>query len=241
MAGKRPVNLPRTPLNGPLAADINLLDPTVRGGKVPSKGQQTDEENTASRTDDDGELYGYEDSGEGFDGEDSDDDGQYPPTLTDRIVSGVSTALSMLLLGGSVVFWWVLLRHLISSPFNLADPVLMRLLLISCALCPLAATVVQKLLRRPINIERWLISMCVSGVLATLVVTFTKLVIWHQPFSFSDLSVMLCCSVSGCALPAALYMGIRWLLERFAEKSAVSAGDWEQIKRDVSSLSDFDL
>ena len=222
-----PKHIPN-PAARPLSADVSLL------------GLDADELSSEARA-----LS--EPAANGFEEDDSilpfaDDDSGSQLSFPEKIINYVTLGLTLLLLGGSFVFWWVIVRYLIVSPYMLADPTQMRVLMISCAAFPAVVTAVQWLLRRKLDAERWLICMCISGALATLTITITQLIIRSVELSFSELGVIACCAVSGCALPSISFIGIRRLIERNRAKNTRTAGsDWAKVKRDVSSISDFDL
>ena len=163
------------------------------------------------------------------------------PPLLERIIEYTSAALSVFMLGASLVFWYVILRFLLRSPYALADPTQMMILLAGCALFPAAVALIQHRLRRPVTAERWLICLCLSGALTTLLTVISQTLIRHAGYSLSDLPLTLCCAVSGCALPAALFLGLRLLVIRFSSYLRFeNAKRWEVVRRDVLSLTDFD-
>ena len=179
---------------------------------------------------------GYPD-GDGYRGEDY--FGDKPPML-ERLIGYTSSALSVFMLGASLVFWYVMLRYLLRSPYALADPPQIRVLLAGCALFPAAVALVQHRLRRPVSAERWLICLCIAGALTTLLVIVTQTLVRHAGYTISELPLTLCCAVSGCALPAALFLGLRMLIFRFRRYLRIENGrNWETVRRDVLSLTDF--
>ncbi len=175
---------------------------------------------------------------------DNDYDEEYSQKLhrAEKAVEYTTLALSLLLLGGSVVFWWVVGRYLIVSPYALNDPIQMKLLMISCALFPIVVTAVQWLLRKPTNSERWLTGMCVSGVLCTLTVIIAQAAVRKVGFTIGELPTLICCAVSGCALPSIVYIGIRRFIEFFRDRIMFeNSKDWQSVKNDVLSLTNFDI
>lgn len=173
------------------------------------------------------------------------DEYEAPLSLAEKVINYATLALAMLLLGGSFVIWWVMTRHLLLNPSNLADAKEMSAVLICSAAVPLIVTIVQALLKKPGDIERWLINMCVSGAASALLVVLYQVCVRKVIFTFSDLPTLLCCSVSGCALPAAIYLGIRSLIPVvkpfFARSEPYTRESWEQVRADVLSLTDFDF
>lgn len=164
--------------------------------------------------------------------------------LAERAIGYATLALSVVLLGGSVVFWFIIGRHLVRSPSSLVDADYMRAILICCAVLPVFVAGAQTLLRRAVSIERWLICMCVSGSFAALFVVIYQLAIRGTDFALADLPVLICCTVSGCTLPAAVCTGARWLLPVIARSIAhtrrISSGSWDEISRSVDSVSSFE-
>ncbi len=164
--------------------------------------------------------------------------------LPEKIISYATLAFSVLLLAGSVIFWVVIIRQLVRSNGSLGDAGYMSSILLCSALSPLAVCAVQTLLRRPVNVERWLICMCLSGALAAMLVIFQQLVIADAALEAADLPILLCCTVSGSTLPSAIGTLARLLLPgilaRTSCRSAAGAQDWAEISREVASLVDFD-
>jgi len=165
--------------------------------------------------------------------------------LLDKVIGYATLALSMLLLGGSLVFWWIISKHLIQNPANLVDSAQMKAVLVCSGIFPVIVAVVQSLLRRPINIERWLINMCISGALSTLAIIVYQLGIRGEELTFADLPTLICCTVSGATLPAALCTGARHIFPiifGYFKRSITSANieDWDEICADLSSFAGDD-
>lgn len=164
-------------------------------------------------------------------------------SFAEKAINYATLALAMLLLGGSLVFWWVIGGHVIFNPYNLVDADQMLAVLVTCAIIPAAVSLVQSLLRRPINIERWLICMCVSGAIAAMLVVFYQLVIRDVGFTFAEFPTLICCTVSGCALPAVICLGLRKLIPALAAKfekpKPYNAKSWEEVRRDILALTDM--
>lgn len=167
------------------------------------------------------------------------------PTLSfaEKAINYATLALSMLLLGGSIVFWWVIGGHVIFNPHNLVDADQMLAVLITCAVIPAFVSLVQSLLHRPVNIERWLICMCLSGAIAALMVVFYQLVIRDVGFTLAEFPTLICCTISGCALPAVICLGLRKLFPLLAAKvrkpEPYNAKTWEEVRRDILALTDI--
>lgn len=158
----------------------------------------------------------------------------------ERFISRVTTIMMVLLMGGSLVFWWAIASNLMRTPFALADSTQMRVLLASCAGFSLLYTIIQWKRGRDTSAEQLMACLCVSGLFTVLTVIITQALIRHVGYGVKDLPLTLCCAVSGCALPAFVFMLLRRLIERFAygveyEKSK----DWETVRSDVLSLTDF--
>lgn len=163
------------------------------------------------------------------------------PPLVERMIEYTSAALSVFMLGASLVFWYVMLRFLLRTPYALADSAQMRILLVGCAVFPAVIAFAQHKMRRPVTAERWLICLCLSGALTTLLVVISQTMIRHMGYTISDLPLTLCCAVSGCALPAAMFIGIRLLIMRFRNYLHFeNSRRWDTVRRDVLSLTDFD-
>lgn len=164
----------------------------------------------------------------------------YIGTAAEKTVSIATGLLTMLLLGGSLVFWWVVLKYLLVSPYSLADPEQMEAMLLSCAIIPAVIAGAQTALRRPASAERWLICMCISGALTTSFVIFIQTVLRSEQISFADVPILLCCAVSGCALPSVIFYGLRAAFAGFVRgyKKARSA-QWSDVRRDVLELTNF--
>jgi len=166
-----------------------------------------------------------------------------PLSFAEKAINYATLALALLLLGGSVVFWWVIGGHVILNPHNLVDAKQMLAVLITCGVIPTVVSLAQSLLHRPINIERWLICMCLSGAIAAMAVVFYQLVIRDAGFTLAEFPTLICCTISGCALPAAICLGLRKLIPSFAEKfgriEPFNAKTWEEVRQDILSLTDF--
>lgn len=164
-------------------------------------------------------------------------------TFAEKAINYATLALALLLLGGSMVFWWVIGGHVIMNPHNLVDAEQMLAVLIACGVIPAAVSLVQSLLHRPINIERWLICMCLSGAIAALIVIFYQLVIRDVGFTLAEFPTLICCTISGCALPAVICLGLRKIIPQIAAKierpKPYNAKTWEEVRRDILSLTDM--
>ena len=164
-------------------------------------------------------------------------------SFAEKAINYATLALAMLLLGGSIVFWWVIGGHAIFNPHNLADAAQMNAVLVTCAVIPALVSLAQSLLHRPINIERWLICMCLSGAIAAMMVVFYQLVIRDVGFTFAEFPTLICCTISGCALPAVICLGLRKLIPALAAKfekpAPYNAKTWDEVRRDILALTDM--
>lgn len=178
-----------------------------------------------------------------FAAEEFDEEDTPAPTFAEKAINYATLALALLLLGGSIVFWWVIGGHVILNPHNLVDSEQMTAVLITCGVIPAAVSLVQSLLRRPINIERWLICMCLSGAIAAMVVVFHQLVIRDVGFTLAEFPTLICCTISGCALPAVICLGLRKLIPsaaaKFGRPEPYNAKTWEEVRQDILALTDL--
>lgn len=236
MAGGR---LPGRPLGfgkQPLAVEHGTLGVDIEKVLAAAQEKRGDEEEKEAEENDD--PAGFEN------GEDDPalEDGADDPRIAraEKIVSYVTLFLTMLLLGGSIVFWMVMMRYLVRSPYDLVNAGQMRALMISCVAAPVVVTIVQALLHRDRSLERWLICICVGGALATLAVTLQQLLAADAALTLGDIPVLICCAVSGCALPGVICAGVRLLAHKIAESNRrANSLDWEKVSRDVRSISDL--
>ena len=158
----------------------------------------------------------------------------------DKLIRYVTLGLTVMLLGGSLVFWFVIVKYLAISPYYLADPVQMSAVLISCASVSLAVMCVQWAMKKKISAERWLICMCVSGALTAAFIAALQLWIRGVGMDGSYVPTLICFAVSGCALPSMLWLAVRAAAERLtAWHREVCSRPWERVRRDVLALTDF--
>ncbi len=223
-----------------IPAAVNTLGIDIEPAEEPAD-TQLPEETEVFLEEDIFSLYDMPEEDYTLPGEDS-----FP--IIEKIISYSTIALSMLLLGGSIVFWWVIGRLLLTDPTGLADSELMRGVFICCAVFPVIITVAQALLRRPVTVERWLICLCLSGAAAAMVMVFCQMVIRGLYLDMSGYFTLLCCTVSGCTLPSALCAGTRWLIPVVSAKiraaranSPTVDAEWDDVSGDVCSMTDFDL
>lgn len=125
--------------------------------------------------------------------------------LTERILSVSTVTLSALLLAGSLVFWWYFVRRLSICPVSLANRELYPPMLFCCAGVTAAFTLSQIMRRQRPGLERWLINLCFSGAVTTLIMVLFNTFTLGRPFEWADVLSTACFSVSGCALPAAVW------------------------------------
>ncbi len=153
-------------------------------------------------------------------------------SAAERVLSGFTMVLSALLLLGSIAFWWFFTRRLSICPGSLPNKEFYPPLLICCAAVTLAFAISQIMRRQRICPENWLMNICFSGAVTTVIMTLFSTVTLSQPFKWADLLTTICFSISGCALPAALWFvlwavgllfidHIRW--ENSKDKAAVYA------------------
>ena len=177
--------------------------------------------------------------------EDEEYDGERALTLAEKIINYATLALTMLLLGGSIVFWWIVMRYLVLNPSNLVDSKQMSAVLLCCGVVPLIITVIQGIRKKPVDIERWLVCMCLSGAISAVLVVIYQVWIRDVLFSFGDFPTLLCCTVAGSALPSLIYLGVRWLIPvvkpYFKAAEPYNRSSWEAVKNDVLALCDFDV
>ncbi len=165
------------------------------------------------------------------------------PSAAEKLINYSTLALSMLLLGGSLVFWFIVLKYLLLNPSNLVDASQMSAILVCCAAVPLVVTVIQAALKRAVSVERWLICMCLSGAISSLFIVLYQLCIRHVSFTLPELPTLLCFTVSGCAVPAVIYLGIRILIPKitpyFKPAGKYTRAEWESVRDDILSLTDM--
>ena len=128
-----------------------------------------------------------------------------------NIVTGV---LSVLLILGSLVFWWYFAGRISVCAMVINNYKLYGAMLISCAAVTFAATVIQAVRRTRICPENWLVNMCVSGLITAVAMVIYNVTALGHSAAMNDVLTILCFSISGCALPAAIYTLIRLAAER---------------------------
>ena len=155
----------------------------------------------------DGQPVEYEPEEAEFDGDDEyyEEYGEELPRSTaERVVSGLTLALSVLLTAGSLVFWWYFIRRLSICPVAIHNRELYPVMLTACAVTAVAVTAVQFVRRREYpTAEGWMINICISGVITTVLMTIYNTAVLGNVFEWGDVLPSLCFSVSGCSLPAA--------------------------------------
>jgi len=156
----------------------------------------------------DGQPVEYEPEEAEFDGDDEyyEEYGEELPRSTaERVVSGMTLVLSVLLVAGSLVFWWYFVRRLSICPAAIHNRELYPVMLITCAVTAAAVIAVQFLRRREYPTpEGWMVSICISGAITTVITTIYNTAVLGNVFEWGDVLPSLCFSVSGCALPAAV-------------------------------------
>lgn len=172
-------------------------------------------------------------------------DREEPQDLPEKIIKNATISLSVVLVGGSVVFWWVICKYLLSNPSMLVNANQMSAVLLMGAVVPVLVTLAQVLLKRPISIERWLINMFISGTMSALLVVGYQMIACGDEFTISELPALLCCTVSGCTLPSALFMGVRMALPYFLAwgkriTAPVKKEDWLEMSEELCRLNDLD-
>lgn len=154
------------------------------------------------------------DSAEEFSEEAFDDAGSPPQyEKAEKALNIISYALSALLVLGSLVFWWYFAGRLSVCPLVVNDYKLYQGMLIGCASVPLVFTVIQALRRRPANAESWMINMCFSGLVTAAAMILYNTYSLGNDLAMNNVLTVLCFSISGCALPAAIYTFIRWIAD----------------------------
>lgn len=152
----------------------------------------------------------------------------------EKALTVLTGILSVLLVIGSIVFWWYFGSRLSSCALVINNYQLYTAMLIGCAAIPLAVTVVQALLRVRVSVESWMIDMCVSGLICAVIMLIYNSTALGGGFAVNDALTILCFSVSGCALPAAVYTFVRWAIESIAAWTCRSAMlDRETVYSDV--------
>ncbi len=152
----------------------------------------------------------------------------------ERALTVLTGILSVLLIIGSIVFWWYFGSKLSACALVINNYQLYTAMLIGCAAIPLAVTAVQALLRVRVSLESWMVDMCASGFICAVIMLIYNSAALGSGFAANDLLTILCFSVSGCALPAAVYTLIRWGIESIAAWAGRSAMlDREMVYSDV--------
>lgn len=147
-----------------------------------------------------------------FDDSDEIDDGCYERSFAERLLSIVTVALSLLLTAGSVVFWWYFVSRLSICPSSINNHKLYPVMLITCTAVAAAVTIAQAMRRRTYpSTESWMVNICVSGVITSLLMTVYNSVVLGNAFEWPDVIPTVCFSVSGCALPAVVF-ALVWAL-----------------------------
>ena len=131
----------------------------------------------------------------------------------EKALTVLTGVLSVLLIIGSLVFWWYFASRLTICPLIINNYRLYGAMLICCAVVTLAATVVQTVRRTLLNLENWMLNMCVSGLITAVIMVIYNVTALGNSAEFNDVLTILCFSVSGCALPAAVYCAVRWAAE----------------------------
>jgi|GEM_PF-1877827 len=127
----------------------------------------------------------------------------------ERFLTVVTSILSVILLLGSIVFWWYFVSRLTSCPIAILNWKLYPAMLICCSAVTLAFTISEIMRRKPILPENWMINICISGAVSTAIMLIFNTVTLGNDFSWMDAVTILCFSVSCCALPAAVYTALR--------------------------------
>lgn len=186
-----------------------------------------------------------EDAIEGFEPVSDDQPEEYFPYDTaepeqyakaERALTVITYILSGLLVVGSFVFWWYFVSNLSVCPIAVNDYELYQAMLVGCAVIPLLFTVVQAVRRSRVTPEGWMMNMCISGVITAIIMIIYNITALSHSFEWHNALTILCFSVSGCALPAAVYTVVRYLIECFCGWVRWSASiDRETVLADVRS------
>lgn len=144
--------------------------------------------------------------------DDYDDIDNVPASFAERLLSVVTITLSVLLTIGSVVFWWYFVSRLSICPASVSNRELYPAMLFCCAAVALAVTIAQVMRRKTYpSPESWMINICLSGAITTVIMTIYNSAVLGNVFEWGDVLPTLCFSVSGCAMPAAVF-ALLWAL-----------------------------
>ncbi len=133
-------------------------------------------------------------------------------SLAERLLYAATIVLSVLLTAGSAVFWWYFVRRLTICPASVNNREIYPVMLTACALIALAVTIAQVMRRRSYpSPESWMVNICVSGAISAVLMTVYNTVVLDNVFEWGDVLPTLCFTVSGCALPAAIF-ALVWAL-----------------------------
>jgi len=153
----------------------------------------------------------------------------------ERVLSIATSVLAVMLLLGSVAFWWYFVSRLSACPISIVNWKLYPAMLICCAAVTLAYSVSEIMRRLPISVENWMINICISGAVSAVIMILFNIFTLGNEFSWMDTVTILCFAVSGCALPAAIYTALRsiaggllWQIER--EKAVDSKTLYADVK-----------
>jgi len=142
----------------------------------------------------------------------------------------------MLALGGSFVFWFILLGKIISGVIISY----MYALVIACALLPAAAALIFWKLGRRESINQWLFCTVASGIVCAIVTFIIKLIFDGAP-DWALLLPLICCAIAGCAIPSGVALLSRIAIRKIIiKKRNEIKPTWTSQKKDILDMTDFD-
>ncbi|MBP3414085.1 MAG: hypothetical protein J6L81_02660 [Clostridia bacterium] len=154
-------------------------------------------------------------------------------SFTDMIM----LCLGALAVGGSLVFWFVLIGKIDSGVINSY----MNTLIICCAAIPAASAAVLWLIKKRESLASWLLCTGAAGLIATIITFIVKTIKDNAP-DWSLFFPLLCCAVAGCALPSAISLLISRLIKYIVSKNQGRVKPkWSQQKKDILDMTHFDM
>lgn len=152
----------------------------------------------------------------------------------ERVLTVATCSLSVLLLLGSIAFWWYFVSRLSVCPIAVLNWKLYPTMLICCAAVTLAYSISEIMRRLPVSVENWMVSLCISGAISTVIMILFNVFTLGNAFSWMDAVTILCFSVSACALPAAVYTALRALFGLLCQQiEREKAADPATLRADV--------
>ena len=152
-------------------------------------------------------------------------------SLTDFAV----LALGALAIGGSLVFWTVLLGKALTG---VAIPY-MYVLIVCCVLFPVAGAFIMRALGKGESMTQWLALTLICGGAACIVSYLAKTIL-DANFDGQLFFPLFCCAAAGCALPAAAaLLSRRFIRKKLAKKRAKPVPTAKQQLSSVRSMTNF--